>query len=76
MTPEFEAWMLRLEQWVAAVSAEEKPLSAASIAVYRSMWRALGRALPLASATPDAFTESHWTSSNSTVSLGDAISSY
>lgn len=58
MSPEFEAWMQRLEQWVVAFSTEDKPLSTASIAVYRSMWRALGRALPLSSVTPEQLTES------------------
>lgn len=58
MSLEFEGWMLRLEQWVAAFPADEKPLSAASVAVYRSMWRALGRTLPLAFVSPEELTES------------------
>lgn len=58
MSPEFEAWMQRLEQWIVAFPADDKPLSAASVAVYRSMWRALGRALPLTSIPPELLTES------------------
>ncbi len=58
MSPEFEAWMQRLEQWVAAFPADDKPLSAGSVAVYRSMWRALGRTLPLTSIPPELLTES------------------
>lgn len=58
MSPEFEAWTQRLEQWVAAFPADDKPLSDASVAVYRSMWRALGRTLPLTSISPELLTES------------------